>query len=110
MPIFSKKFEIKSIPPRGKRQNINCPPIQEKLDDFYTININLNKKHLKFVEGTWIQTQQSTYDTDDITTMKRKVQKLEEENNLNQIKVDVLLDMLTENLSELSVLKNSNMG
>ncbi|XP_031618137.1 protein chibby homolog 1 [Contarinia nasturtii] len=105
MPIFSKKFDIKNIPQRGKRDN-SCAQIQEKLDDFHTIQLNLtNKRKLKFVDGTWIVTQQHG-DADDITAMRKRLQKLEEENNLNQIKVDVLLDMLTENLAELKILRN----
>lgn len=105
MPIFSKKFDIKNIPQRIKRDG-SCPQIQEKLDDFKVIQINLmNKKKLKFVDGTWILSQQSG-DVDDIATMRKRLQKLEEMNNLNQIKVDILLDMLTENLSELKILRD----
>lgn len=105
MPIFSKKFDIKNIPARTKR-DASCAQIQEKLDDFQTIQVNLaNKKKLKFVDGTWIGTQQQT-DTDDIAMMRKRLQKLEEENNLNQIKVDILLDMLTENLAELKILRD----
>lgn len=105
MPIFAKKFDIKSIPARSKRYNNGGPQIQEKIDEYRTIQINLNKKKLKFIDGTWILTQNSS-DIDDVGALKKKLQKLEEENNLNQIKVDVLLDMLTENLSELNILRN----
>lgn len=102
MPIFSKKFDVKNIPVRSKRQN-DWPKIQEKLDDYQIIQLNLDEKKLKFVNGTWTSLQNST-NPFDVGVMKRKIQKLEEENNLNQIKVDVLLDMLTENLAELSVI------
>lgn len=105
MPIFSRKFDIKHIPQRNKRDS-SCAHIQEKLDDFQNIQFHLtNKKMMKFVDGTWIVTQQSA-DADDITSMRRRMQKLEEENNLNQIKVDILLDMLTENLAELKILRD----
>lgn len=105
MPIFSKKFDIKSVPQRNKRDG-NSSHIQEKLDDFQVIQLNLNnKKKLKFVDGTWIVAHQAA-DTDDITLMRKRLHKLEEENNLNQIKVDVLLDMLTENMTELKILRN----
>lgn len=105
MPIFSKKFDIKNIPQRGKRDG-SCVQWQEKLDDFHVIQMNLsNKKKLKFVDGTWMVTQKPA-DTDDFTAMRKRLQKLEEENNLNQIKVDVLLDMLTENMAELKILRD----
>lgn len=107
MPIFSKKFDVKTLPSRGKRNGINCPPIQEKLDDFETISVNLSgQRQLKFVDGEWLLNQ-STGTVDDVNALKRKVQRLEEENNLNQVKVDVLLDMLTENLAELNVLRKA---
>lgn len=107
MPIFSKKFDVKTLPSRGKRHTINCPPIQEKLDDYETISVILSgQRQLKFVDGEWLLTQSSS-NGDDVNALKRKVQKLEEENNLNQVKVDVLLDMLTENLAELNVLRTA---
>lgn len=108
MPIFSKKFDVKTLPSRGKRHAVNCPSIQEKLDDYETISVNLSgQRQLKFVDGEWLLTQ-SSYNVDDISALKRKVHKLEEENNLNQVKVDVLLDMLTENLAELNVLRKAD--
>lgn len=100
MPIFSKKFDIKNIPTRAKR-HIECPQDHEKIDDIQSVQINLLKKKMKFADGRWIQQS----DTGDIGVIKKKLQKLEEENNLKQIKVDILLDMLTENLAELDILR-----
>lgn len=109
MPIFSKKFDVKTLPSRGKRHAANCPSIQEKLDDYETISVNLpGQRQLKFVDGEWLLTTQASGNVDDINALKRKVHKLEEENNLNQVKVDVLLDMLTENLAELDVLRKAD--
>lgn len=105
MPIFSKKFDPKSIPQRGKR-DASCTQIHEKLDDFNVIKLNLtNKKELKFVDGKWILNHQQA-NTVDVTVMRKRLQKLEEENNLNRIKVEILLDMLTENLAELNILRD----
>lgn len=107
MPIFSKKFDVKSIPSRSKRHGGNGPSIQEKFDDYETISVNLSgERQLKFVNGEWLLTQ-SSCSVDDINALKRRVHKLEEENNLKQVKVDVLLDMLTENLAELNVLRKA---
>lgn len=39
--------------------------------------------------------------------LKQEMQQLKEANNLNQLKVDVLLDMLTENLAELNTLRSN---
>lgn len=104
MPIFSKKFEIKTIPLRGKRLSENCPVIQEKMDDYKVIGLSLNKKTMKFIDGNWICTNNS--DVDEVVTMKRRIKKLEEANHLHAVKIEVLLDMLTENLAEMNALKS----
>lgn len=104
MPIFSRKFDIKSVPARSKRQ-INCPAIEENFDDYRSIQFSLGKKRLKFIDGAWIIGHGHAADSDDVGDMKRQIQRLEEANNLNQIKIDVLLDMLTENMAELNVLR-----
>lgn len=101
MPIFSRKFDVKHLPARSKRQT-SCPPIEESLNDYRNINLNLGKKRIKFVAGTWIIGQHAA-DTGNFIELKQEIQQLKEANNLNQIKVDVLLDMLTENLAELNI-------
>lgn len=107
MPIFSKKFDIKTIPSRVKRTSSQfCPPLQENIDDVNTITLQLGKNEAKFVDGAWI-VGSSECSADDLLSMRRKVVKLEEENNLNKVKVDVLLDMLTENISEINVLRRN---
>lgn len=103
MPIFSKKFDIKTIPQRAKRYT-NCPQIQEKLDDIQVIQINLNSKRIIFDNGIWDLCQPGA-EPSDIGNVKKRIQKLEEENNLKQIKVDILLDMVAENLAELNILR-----
>lgn len=101
MPIFSKKFDIKTIPPRAKRYS-SGPQVQENLDDIQTLQINLNKKKLKFVDGVWLVSHQCG----DIHIIKKRIQKCEEENNLKQVKIDILLDMLSENLAEMNLIRN----
>lgn len=107
MPLFSKKFDVKPIPARGKRNGVDCPPIQEKIDDIDNISLYLGKQQAKFVDGSWILSSNGS-NADDFVAVKRKMQKLEEENNLNRIKIDVLLDMLTENLAEVNVLRRNS--
>lgn len=101
---------MKTIPPRGKRQNINYPLVHEELNDLNNINLTLNKTTLKFHNGTWLQLDQQGRSNgapdENSSIVKQKLRQMEEENNLNQLKIDLLLDMLTENLSELNVLKN----
>nr|XP_019554097.2 protein chibby homolog 1 [Aedes albopictus] len=122
MPIFTKKFAPKVAPPRTTRLNIGCPPHQEDLDEFRNIRLNLLDKQLCFVDGVWISAaaagtapvagssgmtalSASTTAIDDLLRMKRRIKTLEQENNLYQVKLDVLLDLLTENVIELSAVK-----
>lgn len=71
-----------------------CPKIEEDLEDYKNIYMNLNGKDLKFVDGVWINAGGEKID--DIVKLKNRVNGLEEENNLNKVKVEVLLDMLAE--------------
>ncbi|XP_055616022.1 protein chibby homolog 1 [Toxorhynchites rutilus septentrionalis] len=121
MPIFAKKFAPKVAPPRAQRLNIGCPAHQEDLDDFKNIRLNLLDKQLCFVDGVWMSAiKGSTTATaggsaggaltstaiDDLLRMKRRIKSLEQENNLYQVKLDVLLDLLTENVIELNAVKS----
>ncbi|XP_062541587.1 protein chibby homolog 1 [Armigeres subalbatus] len=119
MPIFTKKFAPKVAPPRTARLNIGCPPQQEDLDEYRNIRLNLLDKQLCFVDGVWMSAIKATAAgsggssalpgtnnaIDDLLRMKRRVKSLEQENNLYQVKLDVLLDLLTENVIELSTVK-----
>ncbi|XP_050071558.1 protein chibby homolog 1 [Anopheles maculipalpis] len=119
MPIFQKKFAPKVAPPRTQRLNIGCPPPAEDLDDFRTITLNLVDKQLCFIDGVWLNglrtvpggsgTAAGTAGvnmTDDLLRMKRRMKTLEQENNMLQVKLDVLVDLLTENVIELNEIKN----
>ncbi|XP_021694422.1 protein chibby homolog 1 [Aedes aegypti] len=119
MPIFTKKFAPKVAPPRTARLNIGCPPQQEDLDEFRNIRLNLLDKQLCFVDGVWMSAAApgggssgmtaalpfNASTIDDLLRMKRRLKTLEQENNLYQVKLDVLLDLLTENVIELSAIK-----
>lgn len=117
MPIFTKKFAPKCAPPRTGRLNIGCPKIDENLVDFKEIKLDLNGKELKFIDGVWLQNNKTnnqvngsnnmnSNNLDDVVKLRKKLQSLEQENNLYQIKYDIFLDLLTENMSELNALKN----
>uniref|UniRef100_A0A182MLW9 Chibby n=1 Tax=Anopheles culicifacies TaxID=139723 RepID=A0A182MLW9_9DIPT len=117
MPIFQKKFAPKVAPPRAQRLNIGCPPPVEDLDDFRTITLNLVDKQLCFIDGVWLNGLKAVPGgpgtsgtgvnlTDDLLRMKRRMKALEQENNMLQVKLDVLVDLLTENVIELNEIKN----
>uniref|UniRef100_A0A1A9WPH5 Chibby n=1 Tax=Glossina brevipalpis TaxID=37001 RepID=A0A1A9WPH5_9MUSC len=104
MPLFNKKFESKPIPPRTLRCNNSCPIVTEELDDYKQISLNLGNKELRFIDGIWIHTNRKGM-TDDVTRLNRRVKSLEEKCNMRELKMEVLLDLLTEHATELTALK-----
>lgn len=132
MPIFQKKFAPKLIPPRTRRLNIGCPPPTpaDDADDFRTITLNLVDRQLCFIDGVWMNGLTRPSDagsstasglpggssvsvagaaasvTDEMLRMRRRLKTVEQENNLLQVKLDVLVDLLTENMIELNGIKN----
>lgn len=99
MPLFSKKSD-KNVIPQRKERNPDVPMLQEEIDDFQNINLKLGSKEFKFIDGTWIVTSGSSSkeNLDDYSKLRHKVNRLEKENNLNKIKVEILLDMISENM------------
>lgn len=111
MPIFHKKNVFKAPPPRtGRVSESQCPRIFKNSDDLKNLHLTLaNDKELRFVDGMWIQqtttssghsvaSRTTELNVDDLLKLKGKMDRLEQENNLLQVKVDILIDLLTENL------------
>ncbi|XP_065371946.1 protein chibby homolog 1 [Calliphora vicina] len=104
MPIFNKKFESKPVPPRISRNNNDCPVVTEELEDYKQITLNLGNKELRFADGIWIYATRKG-DVDDVVRLNRRLKALEEENNMCDLKIEVLLDLLAEHATELNSLK-----
>lgn len=105
MPIFQKRTHFKAPPARtGRVSEAICPRVIKSTDDCKSLHLNLtNDKELRFVDGIWIQHSGHSKSTtelnvDDLLKLKGKMDRLEQENNLLQVKVDVLIDLLTENM------------
>lgn len=106
MPIFNKKLN-KNIPSRSNRLSLDeCPRIHgEKIDDFKETTLLLNDVEYRFVDGSWFSTTNIETNLADYAAMKKRVKSLEQELNMMQVKNNVLLDMLTENVIELNLIK-----
>lgn len=104
MPLFNKKFESKPIPPRLSRNNNACAVVSEELDDYNQIILNLGNKELRFADGIWIYSIRKG-DVDEVIRLNRRIKSLEEENNMCDLKIEVLLDLLAEHATELNSLK-----
>ncbi|KAM5173229.1 protein chibby homolog 1 isoform 2-T2 [Callospermophilus lateralis] len=64
--------------------------------------MNLTGQSLKFENGHWITETgiSAGVDRREAQRLRRRNQQLEEENNLLRLKVDILLDMLSETTAE----------
>ncbi|XP_075161173.1 beta catenin antagonist chibby [Haematobia irritans] len=106
MPLFNKKFESKPIPPRTSRCNNGCPMVSEELDDYKQISLNLGNKELRFADGIWIHATRKG-DVDEVIRLNRRLKSLEEENNMSDVKIEVLLDLLAEHATMINALKSN---
>ncbi|XP_053887461.1 protein chibby homolog 1 [Malaclemys terrapin pileata] len=107
MPLFGNTFSPKKTPPRKSASLSNLHPLDRSTReielglDYGTPNMNLTGQSLKFENGQWIaESGSSSGDRRETQRLRKRNQQLEEENNLLRLKVDILLDMLSETTAE----------
>ncbi|XP_039733600.1 protein chibby homolog 1 isoform X1 [Pteropus medius] len=108
MPLFGNTFSPKKTPPRksaslSNLHNLDRSTREVELGlDYGTPTMNLAGQSLKFENGLWIAETgiSGGVDRREAQRLRRRNQQLEEENNLLRLKVDILLDMLSETTAE----------
>ncbi|XP_016060767.1 PREDICTED: protein chibby homolog 1 [Miniopterus natalensis] len=113
MPLFGNTFSPKKTPPRksaslSNLHNLDRSTREVELGlDYGTPTMNLAGQSLKFENGHWVAETgiSSGVDQREAQRLRRRNQQLEEENNLLQVKVDVLLDMFSETTAEFQIMK-----
>ncbi|XP_034843391.1 protein chibby homolog 1 isoform X1 [Mirounga leonina] len=108
MPLFGNTFSPKKTPPRksaslSSLHNLDRSTREVELGlDYGTPTMNLAGQSLKFENGQWIAEAgiSGGVDRREAQRLRRRNQQLEEENNLLRLKVDILLDMLSETTAE----------
>jgi hypothetical protein len=66
-------------------------------------------KEFQFVDGMWVYLKKGQHENiDDINKIVKKSQKLEEENTAVNMKMDIMLDLLAELMTENETLKAKN--
>uniref|UniRef100_A0A9L0RX63 Chibby 1, beta catenin antagonist n=2 Tax=Equus caballus TaxID=9796 RepID=A0A9L0RX63_HORSE len=106
MPLFGNTFSPKKTPPRksaslSNLHNLDRSTREVELGlDYGTPTMNLAGQSLKFENGQWIAGISGGVDRREAQRLRRRNQQLEEENNLLRLKVDILLDMLSETTAE----------
>ncbi|XP_048357348.1 protein chibby homolog 1 [Sphaerodactylus townsendi] len=107
MPLFGNTFSPKKTPPRKSASLSNLHSLDRSTReielglDYGTPSMNLAGQSLKFENGQWItESFGGTGDRRETQRLRKRNQQLEEENNLLRLKVDLLLDMLSETTAE----------
>ncbi|XP_033211849.1 protein chibby homolog 1 [Belonocnema kinseyi] len=107
MPLFSSKFSPKKTPIRKAsvslaNKDLSPKRLEKELGpDIGEIRICLGEQQAVFDHGMWIPESGQIGGTfKENESLKKDLRKLEEENNLLKIKLEVLLDMLTQTTAE----------
>ncbi|XP_023670207.1 protein chibby homolog 1 [Paramormyrops kingsleyae] len=106
MPLFGNTFSPKKTPPRKSASLSNLHTLDRSTREielgleYGAPVINLGDQSLKFEEGQWISESGGSVSGREMQRLKKRNLQLEEENNLLRLKVDILLDMLSETTAE----------
>uniref|UniRef100_G1RYT0 Chibby 1, beta catenin antagonist n=1 Tax=Nomascus leucogenys TaxID=61853 RepID=G1RYT0_NOMLE len=100
MPFFGNTFSPKKTPPRKSASLSNLHSLDRSTREvelgleYGSPTMNLAGQSLKFENGQWIAGEQG------LVAVWTGGRFMEEENNLLRLKVDILLDMLSESTAE----------
>ncbi|XP_041938705.1 protein chibby homolog 1 isoform X1 [Alosa pseudoharengus] len=106
MPLFGNTFSPKKTPPRKSASLSNLHTLDRSTREielgleYGAPVMNIGGQSLKFEEGQWITESGGNVSGKEVQRLKKRNQQLEEENNLLKLKVDLLLDMLSETTAE----------
>lgn len=115
LPFLGNKFSPKKGPPRRSASLSNLNLDAEKRMAEFGIDVGPIKATLgNFVlelqdDGEWsLETGAGGNNSREFHKLKKQCLQISEENNLLKIKVELLLDMLSERTAEVHILQNEN--
>ncbi|CAG9839736.1 unnamed protein product [Diabrotica balteata] len=98
MPIFGSKFSPKKIPTRkANAENVPINLTETR------VHLDLGDQKFAFERGNWVpedQQPQQGMTYRNRQRLKKKIQELEEENNMLRLKYEMMLNMLTQAAAE----------
>lgn len=106
MPLFGNTFSPKKTPPRKSASLSNLHTLDRATREvelgleYGSPMMTLGGQSLKFENGQWIVESGGTGAQKENRHLRKRVQQLEEEQNLLKLKIDILLDMLAETTAE----------
>ncbi|XP_076856477.1 protein chibby homolog 1 [Brachyhypopomus gauderio] len=111
MPLFGNTFSPKKTPPRKSASLSNLHTLDRSTREvelgleYGAPVMNIGGQSLKFEDGQWITESGGTVSNKEVQKLKKRNLQLEEENNLLKLKIDILLDMLSETTAESHVIQ-----
>lgn len=106
MPLFGSSFSPKKTPPRksvslSSLHTLDRSTREVELGLEYGPPVmNIGGQNWKFEDGQWITESGGNASSREMQRLKKRNLQLEEENNLLKLKIEVLLDMLSESSIE----------
>ncbi|XP_061564254.1 protein chibby homolog 1 [Cololabis saira] len=106
MPLFGNIFSPKKTPPRksaslSSLHTLDCSTREIELGlEYGPPSMNIGAQSWKFEDGQWITESGGNTSSREVQRLKKRNVQLEEENNLLKLKIELLLDMLTESTVE----------
>ncbi|XP_036416347.1 protein chibby homolog 1 [Colossoma macropomum] len=106
MPLFGNTFSPKKTPPRKSASLSNLHTLDRSTREielgleYGAPVLNIGGQSLKFEDGQWVTESGGTTSSKEVQKLKKRNMQLEEENNLLKLKIELLLDMLTETTAE----------
>ncbi|XP_041093752.1 protein chibby homolog 1 isoform X2 [Polyodon spathula] len=106
MPLFGNVFSPKKTPPRKSASLSNLHTLDRSTREveigleYGSPMMNIGGQSLKFEDGQWLSESGGSVSQKEVQHLKKRNVQLEEENNLLRLKIDILLDMLSETTAE----------
>ncbi|XP_056153438.1 protein chibby homolog 1 isoform X2 [Lampris incognitus] len=106
MPLFGNTFSPKKTPPRKSASLSNLHTLDRSTREIElglehgAPVMNIGGQSLKFEDGHWLSENGGNVSSKEVQRWKKRNLQLEEENNLLKLKIDLLLDMLSETTAE----------
>ena len=104
---FRKRKQQRSLPKLDRLNDLELAIAseQDKSLEQATASMNLQDIGLKFEDGVWKAEIIGKLSSDDVEVLKKENLRLLEENNMLNLKISILLDMLSETTAESHILE-----
>ncbi|CAG9863371.1 unnamed protein product [Phyllotreta striolata] len=96
MPLFGNKFSPKKAPQRKSAADSPRHALTQLVSEERTVKLSLGDEQYLFDSGDWIAENEQHGMNKSKQKMKKKLQDLEEENNLLKLKYEMMLNMITQ--------------